>query len=135
MTTMKNTILAFCSFILLASCGAMKSKVGTAQVSLDNSSWKVTENVKGNAPTLVMDAGRISGNAGCNNYFSTQVNIDPTAGNFSVKNIGSTRKMCENMDVESTYLKMLDETTNYIVKDNTLELYKGNLLLLRFTKM
>lgn len=132
---MKNLFLAFCSLILLASCGAMKTKVGTAQASLDNSSWKVSENVKGNAPTLVLEAGKITGNAGCNTYFSTQVNIDPTAGNFSAKNIGSTRKACDNMEVESTYLKMLDETTNYIVKDNTLELYKGNLLLLRFTRM
>lgn len=135
---MKNILLAFCSVILLASCSSingLKSKSGGSQASLNNSSWTLATEVKGTAPTLLISGDRISGNAGCNNYFSTEINLDPTAGNFSVKNIGSTRKMCDNMDVETNFLKMLDATTKYVVKDNVLELYKDNLLLLRFNKM
>ena len=135
---MKNILLAFCSFILLASCSSvngLKSKSGGSQASVNNSSWTLADNVKGTSPTLLISGDRISGNAGCNNYFSTEINLDPTAGNFSVKNIGSTRKMCDNMDVETNFLKMLDATTKYVVKDNVLELYKDNLLLLRFNKM
>ncbi|SFH82647.1 META domain-containing protein [Halpernia frigidisoli] len=135
---MKNILLAFCAVILLASCSSvngLKSKSGASQASLNNSSWTLATEVKGTAPTLLISGDRISGNAGCNNYFSTEINLDPTAGNFSVKNIGSTRKMCDNMDVETNFLKMLDATTKYVVKDNVLELYKDNLLLLRFNKM
>jgi heat shock protein HslJ len=130
---MKNILLAFCSIILLASCSSvngLKSKSGGSQASLNNSSWTLADNVKGPSPTLLISGDRISGNAGCNNYFSTEINLDPTAGN-----IGSTRKMCDNMDVETNFLKMLDQTTKYVIKDNVLELYKDNLLLLRFNKM
>ncbi|MGS0747192.1 META domain-containing protein [Halpernia sp. GG3] len=135
---MKNTLLAFCSFILLASCSSingLKSKSGKSQASLNNSSWTLADTVKGTSPTLLISGDRISGNAGCNNYFSTEINLDPKVGNFTVRNIGSTRKMCDNMDVETNFLKMLDATTKYVVKDNALELYKDNLLLLRFKKM
>lgn len=135
---MKNLILAFCSLILLASCSSingLSSKSNKKQPSLNNSSWILATEVKGAAPTLLISGDRISGNAGCNNYFSSDFNLDPTVGNFSVKNIGSTRKMCDNMDVESNFLKMLNETTKYLIKDNVLELYKDNLLLLRFNKM
>lgn len=134
---MKNFIIAFSSFVLLASCGSMtgsKVKTGGNQMPLGNSSWTVADNVKGISPSLVIESGKISGNAGCNNYFSTQVTMDPTVGNLTIKNIGSTRKSCPNMDVESNFLKMLDETTKYVLKDNVLELYKDNLLLLRFNK-
>ena len=55
--------------------------------------------------------------------------------NFTVKNIGSTRMSCESMEVETTFLKMLGETDHYVVSDNMLELYKGNLLLMKLVKM
>lgn len=135
---MKNLILAFCSIILLASCSSvngLKSKSGKSQMSINNSSWRVADDLKGTSPTLLIKDGKITGNAGCNNYFSNEVNLDPTVGNFSIKNIGSTRKMCDNMEVETNFLKMLDETTKYVVQDNILELYKGDLLLVRFNKM
>lgn len=135
---MKNILLAFCSIILLASCSSMnglKSKSEKSQMSINNSSWRVAGDVKGTAPTLLIQDGKITGNAGCNNYFSNEVNLDPTVGNFSIKNIGSTRKMCDNMDVETNFLNMLNETTKYVVQDNVLEFYKGDLLLLRFNKM
>lgn len=135
---MKNLILAFCSIILLASCSSvngLKSKSGKSQMSINNSSWRVADDLKGTSPTLLIKDGKITGNAGCNNYFSNEVNLDPTVGNFSIKNIGSTRKMCDNMEVETNFLKMLDETTKYVVQGNILELYKGDLLLVRFNKM
>ncbi|WP_417429517.1 META domain-containing protein [Halpernia sp.] len=135
---MKNIILAFCGIFLLASCSSingLKSKSSTSQASINDSSWKLAETINDITPTLLIKAGNVTGNAGCNNYFSNEVNLDPTVGNFSVKNIGSTRKMCQHMEVETNYLKLLSETTKYVVKDNVLELYKGDLLLLRFNKM
>jgi hypothetical protein len=41
---------------------------------------------------------------------------------------------CQNMEVEDNYFRMLNEATKYVVNGNTLELYKGNLLLLKFIK-
>ncbi|MGZ5197981.1 MAG: META domain-containing protein, partial [Kaistella sp.] len=54
--------------------------------------------------------------------------------NFSAKNVGATKMACENMEVESNFFSMLNEATKYVVSGNTLELYKGNLLLMKFNK-
>ena len=132
---MKNILIALFAIILVASCSTMTStRVGKSQPNLNNSYWKLADQVKGKTPTLVVEGAKLTGNSGCNNYFG-ELNIDPTAGNFSVKNIGSTRMSCENMDVENTFLKMLGETDHYFVEGNVLELYKGNLLLMKLVKM
>ena len=132
---MKNILIALFALILVTSCSTMNStKVGKAQPNLNNTSWKLADQVKGKTPTLVVEGAKLTGNSGCNNYFG-ELNLDPTAGNFSVNNIGSTRMSCENMDVENTFLKMLGETDHYVVSENTLELYKGNLLLMKLVKM
>ena len=81
----------------------------------------------------IIESGKITGNAGCNNYFG-ELSLDATAGNFIVKNVGSTRMSCDNMEVESQFLRMLNEADKYVVSGNTLELYKGNLLLMKLNK-
>lgn len=132
---MKNILTAFFALILISSCSTMTStKVGKSQANLNGTSWKLADQVKGKTPTLVVEGAKLTGNAGCNNYFG-ELNLDPTAGNFSASNIGSTRMSCENMDVENTFLKMLGETDHYVVSENILELYKGNLLLMKLVKM
>lgn len=108
------------------------SKVGKSQASVTGTQWVLADDVT-NKPTLQIEQNRISGNAGCNNYFS-DVTIDTSAGNFSAKNIGSTRKMCNNMTTENSYLGVLKEVNKYVVTETTLELYKDNLLLLKFNK-
>lgn len=130
---MKNIILAIFAVITIVSCGAM-SKVGKTQANISNTSWTLAENLKGAKPTLIIESGRLTGNAGCNNYFG-ELTLDATAGNFMTKNVGSTRKMCDNMEVENMFLKMLSEVDKYVVMGNTLELYRGNLLLMKFNKL
>ncbi|MGV8915453.1 MAG: META domain-containing protein [Kaistella sp.] len=132
---MKNILLAVFAFATIVSCTTMNtSKVGKAQPNINNTSWTLADNVKGAKPTLVIEAAKVTGNGGCNNYFGN-LSIDPTAGNFKTSEVGSTRKMCENMGVETNFMKMLSEADKYVVNGNTLELYKGNLLLLKFNKL
>lgn len=123
----------------MASCSAIpslgKSKVGASQTNIVNTQWTLADNnLSGKKPTLIVENGKISGNAGCNNYFGNLV-LDATAGNFNAEKIGSTRMACDNSASENNFLDMLDEADKYVVTGNTLELYKGNLLLLKFTKM
>ena len=108
------------------------SKLGKNQASITGTQWILADDIT-NRPTLVIEQNRISGNAGCNNYFS-EATIDTSAGNFSAKNIGSTRKMCNNMITETAYLEVLPKVNKYVVTESTLELYKDNLLLLKFNK-
>lgn len=133
----RNISLAIFTVATFASCSTMsssKTKVGTSQVNITNTKWTLADNVKGKKPTLVIESGKLSGNGGCNNYFADLM-LDATVGNFSTKNIGSTRKACDNMSEETNYFSMLGAATKYVVVGNTLELYKDNLLLLKFTKL
>ena len=132
---MKNIFIALLAVLFINSCSTMNSsKVGKSQPNLNNTSWRLADQVKGKSPTLVVEGVKLTGNAGCNNYFG-ELNLDPTAGNFSVKNVGSTRMSCDNMEVENTFLKMLNEADKYVVTGTVLELYKGNLLLLKLNKL
>ena len=132
---MKNIFLSIFVAATLVACTSMSSsKVGSSQVNIANTKWSLAENVKGNKPTLVLEAGKLTGNAGCNNYFG-ELALDATAGNFKTNNVGSTRKMCENMEVESQFFNMLKEVDKYVVNAGVLELYKGNLLLMKFNKL
>ncbi len=132
---MKNIFYTTILVLAMASCTSRvgnASKVGKNQAPVTGTQWILADDIA-NKPTLLIEQNRISGNAGCNNYFSDAV-IDTSAGNFSVKNIGSTRKMCDNMTSETSYISVLQEVNKYVVTETTLELYKDNLLLLKFNK-
>lgn len=133
---MKKFVLGLATVAVMASCGAVgnTAKVGTQQVSINGSQWTLSDPVQGKTPTLVIENGKISGNAGCNNYFGT-LSLDASGGNFSATNIGSTRMMCENIPTETRFLKTLEQADKYVVNGDKLELYKGNLLLLKFVKL
>ncbi|HBR11219.1 Heat shock protein HslJ [Epilithonimonas bovis DSM 19482] len=132
---MKKFLYTAMISLMVASCTTRlgnTSKVGKNQAPITGTQWVLADDVT-NKPTLVIEQNRISGNAGCNNYFS-DATIDTAAGNFSAKNIGSTRKMCNNMTTETSYLNVLQQANKYVVTETTLELYKDNLLLLKFNK-
>lgn len=133
----RNISLAIFTAATIVSCSTMttsKSKVGTPQPNIANTQWTLADNVKGKKPTLMIESARITGNGGCNNYFADLM-IDRTVGNFSTKNIGSTKMACPNMSEESNYFSMLGAATKYVVNGTTLELYKDKLLLLKFNKL
>ncbi len=128
-------------FVLLAafaySCStvnSIKSKIGGNQANLVGTKWQLADNVKGKTPTMIIEAGKVTGNGGCNNYFG-ELMLDATVGNFSASNVGSTRMSCPSMSEETNFFSMLSAATKYVVTGNTLELYKDKLLLMKFTKM
>ena len=132
---MKKFFVTSMIALAIVSCTSRlgnSSKLGKTQASITGTQWVLADDIT-NRPTLVIEQNRISGNAGCNNYFS-EATIDTSAGNFSAKNIGSTRKMCNNMITETAYLEVLPKVNKYFVTGSTLYLYKDNLLLLKFTK-
>ncbi|WKS95988.1 META domain-containing protein [Riemerella columbina] len=135
---MKKILLGLILGIVLVSCGAISgvnSKLGKSQTMLNNTEWELSGEKVGSSrtPILKIEEGRISGNAGCNNYFS-QVTLDEQSGAFSAKNIGVTRMACKEMQVEQNFLKMLEEANQYVSDGKTLELYKNQLLLMKFTR-
>ncbi|TXF78907.1 META domain-containing protein [Chryseobacterium sp.] len=133
----KNIFMAVFAAGAMMSCstmGSTASKVGAAQMNIQNTQWTLADNVKGKKPTMVIETGKLNGNGGCNNYFG-EVVTDAATGTFTANNLGSTKMACDNMETERSFMNMLSEANNYVVKGNMLELYKGKLLLLKFNKL
>ena len=130
---MKNIILAFFAFIALASCATQVGKSSKQEV-VTNTKWTLADQVSGSkTPTLNIEDKRISGNSGCNNFFA-EATVDANNGTFLVGNVGSTRMACNDLKTEQNFFNLLEQANKYTVKDGYLELYKDNLLLLRFRK-
>ncbi len=105
------------------------SKVASSDESELMKEWKVIK-LKGleqitSAPSLNFqeEDNRLSGFAGCNNYFSTYI----LSGNeINFEKTGSTRKLCPDMTVEDTFFKLLPEVARYEVVKKELYLYDKN---------
>ena len=71
------------------------------------------------------DDGKLSGNAGCNNYFGSYTLSGST---ISIGTLGTTVMFCDEpgvMDLETTYLALLPRMTLYQVSGNELTLSDG----------
>lgn len=135
---MRKLILTFILGIGLASCSSVpslpiKSLGKNKSVSLTDSRW-VLENQQfvSSDITLNIEENKISGNASCNSYFG-ELTLGES-GEFSVQNIGTTRKHCDKMSAESFFLNVLEKANRYTATDNELKLYEGHILLLKFKK-
>lgn len=136
---MKKIIFLVIALITITSCESMNnlySKIGKKQETLMNSKWVLADELGSTKnPTLMIEKDKVYGNASCNNYFSNDFSLEPKTGSFSVKRVGSTKMACENMKVEDNYLQSLEAVNHYVFTGNTLELYKDNLLMLKFNKL
>ncbi len=130
---MKNIILALFAVITLVSCGS-KAGFSSKQEVVTNTKWILADNVSGSkVPTLNIETKRISGNGGCNNYFAEAM-VNASNGTFVIGNVGATKMACNDLKTEQNFFNLLEQANKYAVKDGFLELYKDNLLLLRFKK-
>ena len=65
----------------------------------------------------------INGSLSCNNFFGT-VKIEKD--NISFEKMGSTRMLCENMQIEDNFQKVLNSTKTYKIEKNILSFYDQN---------
>ncbi len=73
-------------------------------------------------PTLNFNDGKISGNAGCNNYGTTYT----LSGNeISFGMVNSTKMSCANMKIEKAFVSCLSKAKSYKLTD-TLTIYDAN---------
>ena len=132
---MKNVAIAFVAMFLIFSCTPMKKSatMSNSQPTLVGTSWKMADKVSGKVPTLVFEEGKVSGNAGCNNFFG-MADVMMSSGKVSFSNMGSTKMICADMSVEDSFMMMLPKINKYVISGNTLELYQDKLLLMKFNK-
>jgi len=130
---MKKRILLTAVLALSLSCSNASVAGKKDNVHLNNTSWVLEENSKTNSGiTLEITKGRVSGFSGCNNYFSELTTNSKDT--FQVKSIGATRMLCDNISVEEDYLNLLEKVNKYVISETSLELYKDNVLLLKFKR-
>ena len=89
------------------------------------------DKTKGSIPSLNIKEGRIYGNAGCNNY-TADIKIDDTNHKITIGAVASTKMYCKWIKSEVTFLKFLSMVNGYKIKENILEFYKDNILLMKF---
>lgn len=80
---------------------------------------------------LSSEEERVSGNSGCNSFFST-FQLDETTGKIRFQKAGSTMMACADMSTETAFLKGLLQVNNYTLEGRTLSLRKAENTLLRF---
>lgn len=93
-----------------------------------NGLWSVErigrEDVSGSGLDIFIDVAELKthGNTGCN-YFNGQIVIDPDMANsISFSHMGVTMRMCENSELERTYLVALEQTAAYSLVGKSLHL-------------
>lgn len=129
---MRRHAIALLLAVIALSCGPSQ------QIELPAGSWNLTRLTGENATafkrpvTLTIDTtqNRVTGFAGCNQYFSNYT-VKRSAIRFS--GTGSTKMFCEDaMNIENKYLETLGYVRSFRIEDNRLLLMKGDSVLLEF---
>lgn len=110
-----------------------------------NTSWKlrklegeevVAENFKGGVPTMTLDldAGNISGNAGCNSY---RGRIEPRGSKLKFsEDYMMTRMACPNLEFEQRYIASIKgKTLSYEIFENKLTLKDEDKVVMEFEQI
>ncbi len=133
---MKKVVCGFLLLFVLVACGVankiVNSEVNTKKsYPLQYTKWVLMDKTKGSIPSLNIKEVRIYGNAGCNNY-TADIKIDDTNHKITIGAVASTKMYCKWIKSEVTFLKFLSMANGYKIKENILELYKDNILLMKF---
>lgn len=100
--------------------------------SIANTQFETLDTEKRPTMELNLTDLKASGFLGCNNFGAT-LKVEGSAISFG--NMFSTKKLCNNMELENLYSAKLQEVNKYELKGLNLYLYKDKELLLSFKKV
>lgn len=108
----------------MLSCRSAKENVSLTGVkwiaeSLNGKELKFKENGSEVFITLEADNKKIFGRAGCNRFFGVYEQND---SQLTFSGMGATRMACPDMDIETTFFKVLEDTRSFVIKKNKLTL-------------
>ncbi len=130
---MKNIILSFILGFMCISC--CSNKYAAVNISGD---WQI-DNVLGTQVnnteeqafiSFQKEEARFYGNTGCNSFFG-EFNVTEENDNITLSNIGSTKKMCDDMTVEDAIFSAFSQTASVSYNNSTMQLKDkdGNVLM------
>jgi heat shock protein HslJ len=99
----------------------LNSIQGTWTVSEIKDITKETLSNNRKTPFIKIEGEKISGNNGCNNYFSSIIDIDEKSLKFS--HFGETRMMCRDMKIPDIFGKSISKIETYTVDKKTLTFF------------
>lgn len=109
------------SLLLLIGLSFCQGDETVSGYSANDVTWELEDlhgdNFQGDATIVFPEEGKVTGKAPCNNYFATQTAPYPW---FTLEDIGVTRMMCDDMDLEATFFTALNEMTIVEVVGDTL---------------
>lgn len=127
---LKKMTATFALPVLLMGCSALEPTQQVTEVQIKHHKWELVS-INDNAIVVAdyhrapyLDIGEkltITGHSGCNNYFG-QASLQQNK--FKVENLGSTMKMCSEIEVQTELLmtKTLMESSDISLDDKTLTL-------------
>lgn len=123
--------------ITLASCKSGEKSATSNDKPLQETTWQLThlycEEIEKapEIPTILFkEDGRLSGKMGCNSFFgSYTTHKDKMTLTYN----GSTKKLCDNMDLEKKYAQAIrSNITHYVIANDILVLKSKNTEIMRF---
>jgi len=134
---MKRIVLLILIVISVLALFANQRKKATGNLPLLNTKWILKEVYEmpiipdtDTAFITFNDDYKISGNLGCNLFFG---NFTFEKKRMRIDFLGSTRKLCINMDVEDRFSRALrDDITNYYIENNKLYLRNKDKVVCKF---
>lgn len=124
---MYKTICFSLLVLLVISCSKPKQEEGEAFGDIRGVTWELSDmgdkTINSSILTTIVfeDDNKITGSAGCNNYFGS---YELYANGLIISDIGTTRKLCSEavMEHEMTYLDVLGKAKSIKFSDYKLEI-------------
>ncbi|MCC6865581.1 MAG: META domain-containing protein [Ignavibacteria bacterium] len=137
-----KTILFVIIFLSLYvyGCGSANKESISSKTSISGIEWKLkllnNKNVilnSGKKITLLFNADekKFNGKAVCNTYFGSYTKA---SSSLSFKEIGSTKMMCDDNNLENDYFNMLEGVDSYTISYGTLSLYSKGTVIAVYNK-
>jgi len=127
--------LAGIALVMLQGRDMLRQNMPGGGVSMTGIEWRPTrlgaDEIAADSDMFVSFEvdGSIKGHGGCNNFFGS---LQTTDGGLSVGELGASRMACPSqiMDREMAFMKALQDTTQFEVGENSLQLLgAGDVLL------
>jgi len=112
----------------MASCKSAKESVSLTGVkwvaeSLNGKEIKFKESESGVFVTFEADGKKVFGRAGCNRFFGV---YEKNESALTFSGMGATKMACPDMDIETIFFKVLEDTKSFAIKNDKLTLKDDN---------
>ena len=124
---MKFVVVALTVFIMAQGCNTTRNSVKDQDI-LVQTTWQLIEMEGSDFENMTKvwlnfengDEKKVSGYAACNSFFGA---YEVTDHNLKFGNLASTKMFCPEMELETSFLKRLEDIDRFEISDSRLNLF------------